>query len=339
MSLLKEKLLFVNESGETDEKASSMEKEKGSGGNRDDGGKNKSLLEGGLKVDLMDGEENISQGLKRMVKEIDEDQQRKKEKEQEQNVQIIEPIPGFCVKTNVESGEKIFINVCHSALLPSPPSISDEELALVIANEDNSKFRIPMSIGTAHVEADNHGKPSRAFDVVLNSSVIERLKTREGMKEFLIELAMCQIEAKNDMALNRQYKVLLRRKSMGKLAPQLCRVKTKVQSISRSDAAVVSESEEESFKGPQPEYTMIKEPPSGPPEFLIFEFKLPKLKSTKTVSLDCGETRMVVHARPSTYYIDLDLKWSIRPHDTFAQFNRKTKVLTVTCTTEEQTQR
>eukprot|EP00055_Hartaetosiga_balthica_P006437 m.20169 g.20169 ORF g.20169 m.20169 type:complete len:333 (-) comp5222_c2_seq1:372-1370(-) len=287
----------------------------------------------GASVKIIEEENDggVSKGFQKLVKEIGEDQEKKKEIEQQDpNIQIIEPNPGFCVKTNIESGEKIFLNICHSPLLPSPPSISDEELAIVIANMDNSKFRIPMSIGTAHTESDNNGKPSRAFDVVLNSSVIDRLQTREGMKEFVIELTMCQIEAKNNLALNREYKVLRRRKSMGKLAPQLCRVKTKVQSISKSDVDAVKE-DEETFKGPQPEYTMLREPSSGQPDFLIFEFKLPKLKSMYTTSLDCGDTRLVLHSRPQTYFVDLDLKWPVNPHETFAQFNRKTRILTVTC--------
>jgi hypothetical protein len=44
---------------------------------------------------------------------------------------------------------------CHSDLIPSPPVVADAELAAAIATWDNSKYRIPMSIGEPHAELDS----------------------------------------------------------------------------------------------------------------------------------------------------------------------------------------
>jgi hypothetical protein len=39
--------------------------------------------------------------------------------------------------------------------IPSPPAVSDEDLTIALAMMDNSKYRIPMSVGPAHAETDN----------------------------------------------------------------------------------------------------------------------------------------------------------------------------------------
>ncbi|EGD76689.1 hypothetical protein PTSG_08040 [Salpingoeca rosetta] len=271
--------------------------------------------------------------VQRLVQEIQDDQQKSAQQQQQQDVKLITPKPGFCIKTDIESGEKVFLNICHSEDIPAPPSISDEELALVIANEDGTRFRIPMSVGPPHMEPDNTGTPCRAFDAIVNSSVVEQLNEREGMREFVVELVMCQVEAKHNLALNRVYKVMKRRKSMGKPVPQMCRVKRKIRDVSTKDVTVVSEDDakDSEWKGPQPKYEMYRDPEHGHPEFLVFEFHLDKLRSARTVALDVGEERLVVHARPNVYYIDIDIKWPLRPNLTVAQFNRRTRILTVTC--------
>lgn len=52
-----------------------------------------------------------------------------------------------------ETGEKGFINICHTENIPAPEDISDEKLVSV-ATSDNPTFVIPMSIGQERLEAD-----------------------------------------------------------------------------------------------------------------------------------------------------------------------------------------
>lgn len=104
------------------------------------------------------------------------------------------------------------------------------------------------------------GVACTAYDVVVNSNVVEVLKEREGMREFVLELMISHIETKHSVALNRgedkilfyfrlestieslqqcdcflgaEYKILKNRKVMGVLQPQVCRVKNKVKEISK----------------------------------------------------------------------------------------------------------
>ena len=79
-----------------------------------------------------------------------------------------------------------------------------------------------------------------------------------------------------------------------------------------------------------PKYTMVQEPETGYPEFLVFEIELPNQPSVSNVLLDVGEDCMVLHANDGKYKLDLDLPFDVDNDNTGAQFHRKTKVLTVT---------
>jgi hypothetical protein len=63
-------------------------------------------------------------------------------------------VTGMCVKTHTEDGDKMFINICQTPDVPAPEDISEETLVKIWSSDDHSSFRIPMSIGEGHVEAD-----------------------------------------------------------------------------------------------------------------------------------------------------------------------------------------
>ncbi|EDQ84947.1 uncharacterized protein MONBRDRAFT_29760 [Monosiga brevicollis MX1] len=235
---------------------------------------------------------------------------------------LVSPEPGFCVKTDMEHGGKVFINVCHSAQVPSPPSVSDEEISMAIANLDNSKFSIPMSAGGEHIEVDNAGKPCSVYDVIINSDVLTQLENRLGMRDFLLELVLSLLEAKHGLSLNREYKLMKRRKNMGSLQPQYCRVKKrKVAEVGRPmklmeelEAEAEAGSDQPELAGETPRHRLTKEPEENP-EFLILEVETPGL--------------LRLHARPNVYFLHLDLPTPVIATEVSAQFNRRTATLTV----------
>jgi hypothetical protein len=63
-------------------------------------------------------------------------------------------VTGMCVKTHTEAGDKMFINICHTPEVPAPEDISEDALMEIWTSEDHSSFRVPMSIGEGHAEAD-----------------------------------------------------------------------------------------------------------------------------------------------------------------------------------------
>lgn len=61
---------------------------------------------------------------------------------------------GFCLKTKTLVGDKVFINICHTDEVPPPEDISDEKLLEILSSDEPSSYRLPISIGDLHTEAD-----------------------------------------------------------------------------------------------------------------------------------------------------------------------------------------
>jgi hypothetical protein len=62
----------------------------------------------------------------------------------------------------------------------------------------------------------------------------------------------------------------------------------------------------------------------------VLEVELPKVRSSKTLTLDVGEGRLELQAHPKRYHLGLDFEWPLVCEDTGAQFDKKRHVLTVT---------
>ena len=64
-------------------------------------------------------------------------------------------LAGFCVKTrNIISSQKVFINICHTDVIPQPVDINESDLIKILESDEPSTFRVPMSIGECHEEVD-----------------------------------------------------------------------------------------------------------------------------------------------------------------------------------------
>lgn len=70
------------------------------------------------------------------------------------------------MKTNKPDGEKVFLNVCSAeqvcmhctdcnTKIPSPPSVSDDQLTEALLTMNPAAYKVPMSVGPGHAEVDN----------------------------------------------------------------------------------------------------------------------------------------------------------------------------------------
>ncbi|XP_063293269.1 PIH1 domain-containing protein 1 [Pelobates fuscus] len=247
----------------------------------------------------------------------------------------IRPQPGFCIKTRTSKNTKIFINICKSSHIPAAPDISEAELVAILESEDPSGYRVPMSIGEPHVEVDNSGSGCTAYDIVINNSFFDKIKDNELFREFFVTVAMEGLENKYEMELSREWRMLKNRKFMGSIFDQNIRTKSKpiIQeidpSVSRNPQSkpLISEIQSSSVV---PEYTIVAEPSQGHPSFLVAEISLPKVSSVRSLVLDLGEDRIVLLARPDLYHLDIFIPYNIIQEESGAQFNKSTKVLTIT---------
>ncbi|XP_078000414.1 PIH1 domain-containing protein 1-like [Glandiceps talaboti] len=256
----------------------------------------------------------------------------------------VAPEPGFCLKTKNGDGEKVFINICQSPQIPAPQEVSEAQLT-VLLDADHSDYRIPMSIGEPHAELDKGGKGCTAYDVVINPSFLDKINDNMMFQGFFLTVCLQGLEHKYDMSLDRNYVILKNRKFLGTPPDHFIRTKSKprIQEVDTDGADTPEEKskklliteiedskENNANKGPEPEYLILREPPEGHPEFLVAEIQLPKVKSCKTLTLDLGEDRILLHAHPNNYHLDIYLPYDVNQEESGAQFNKHTKVLTLT---------
>lgn len=247
----------------------------------------------------------------------------------------IRPQPGFCIKTRSVQNDKIFINICRSEHIPAPPDFTEQELVTILESDDPSGFRVPMSLGEAHTEMDNSGSGCTVYDVAINSSFFQKIQTNELFMEFFITVTLEGLENKYQLELSREWRKLKNRKFMGSLSEQNIRTKSKpiIQEMETSPAQdpcsrpLVCELE---CSPAVPEFTITAEPDEGHPTYLVAEICLPKAPSARSLVLDLGEDRIVLWGRPDLYHLDVFIPYNIVQEESGAQFNKSTKVLTIT---------
>ncbi|KPA86527.1 hypothetical protein ABB37_00673 [Leptomonas pyrrhocoris] len=130
------------------------------------------------------------------------------------------PEPGFCFKTNVAGGSKVFINVCQHARIAEPVPMEPA------AGEDDSevRYRIPISCGQARPDKDKGGKPCKVYDVIVNPTTIARCGEDNEFRRFVAALCMQWIKQKSEPTLNADEFRNLNFKCKGTLEPQRIRL-------------------------------------------------------------------------------------------------------------------
>ncbi|KAK3608449.1 hypothetical protein CHS0354_035453 [Potamilus streckersoni] len=261
-------------------------------------------------------------------------------------VQVL-PKPGFCVKTKNSKQEKVFVNVCQSENVPNAKDLTDDELLKVLDSEDPYSFRIPMAIGEPHVEMDKSGGGCTAYDVVINPNFFSKIQKNELFKTFFLTVTLEGIESKYNVELSREWIILKNRKFVGHLLEQNVRTQSKplIMESDEGNKDILPSSEAQrrppliqemdfkedmKSKGKQPDFRILQEPPEGHPEFLVAEINLPQLKVASSLTVDIGEDRILLQTRSNAYYLDIYIPYNVIQEECGAQFNRKTRVLTVT---------
>uniref|UniRef100_A0A3Q3JJA7 PIH1 domain-containing protein 1 n=1 Tax=Monopterus albus TaxID=43700 RepID=A0A3Q3JJA7_MONAL len=213
------------------------------------------------------------------------------------------PTPGMCVKTLSEPGkDKVFVNICQSNSVPPPPDLSREELVELL--------KILTTVCS---------QSCTAFDVVINQEFFQRCQKDPLFQQFVILVSLEGLEHKYALELSRDWKVLKNRKFLGSLGEHNIRTKNRPMIQELQPQYVLL-----------PEFTLLVEPSTGDPEYLIGEIKLPGVPSSRSLVLDVGEDRLVLTARPSLFHLDIFHPFLIDQQNSVAQYNKSTQVLTVT---------
>ncbi|GAB1606907.1 PIH1 domain-containing protein 1-like [Argonauta hians] len=261
----------------------------------------------------------------------------------------VTPRPGLCIKVKDEDNKKVFINLCQADNVPQPEEITDEKLMELLQSEVQTSYRVPMSLGEAHAELDKSGEACTVYDVVINPKFFEKLQKNELFRVFMVSISLEGLEEKYKLKLKRDSWVILKNKKfMGSIQPQNIRNRQKNNLISEVSGdgtnsgdntqatppptPLIKEVSSQAVKhtGEKPCYKLLKEPPKGHPEYIIAEVNLPKIKIATSLLLNVGGDRLLLETRSDVYLLDIFFPFDIVQDDCVAQFNRKSKVLTVT---------
>ncbi|PVD28984.1 hypothetical protein C0Q70_11581 [Pomacea canaliculata] len=236
------------------------------------------------------------------------------------------PLPGFCVKLKTSRNEKVFMNICQSENVPPAKDLTDDELLEILKGDDLTKFRVPMSIGEPHAEIDKAGVGCTVYDVVVHPAFLQKIQSSELFRTFFLTITSEGIEEKFKTELKRDWIILKNRKCVGYLQEQIVRLKSKPLIVDMDEGLKPFCL----FRAPEPKFSIVQEPAEGYPEYLVAEIHLPLVKTAQTLTLDVGEDRILLETRSNVYHLDIYLPYNIVQEDAGAQFDRCTKILTLT---------
>ncbi|XP_057616953.1 PIH1 domain-containing protein 1 isoform X1 [Chionomys nivalis] len=225
----------------------------------------------------------------------------------------IRPQPGFCIKTNSSEG-KVFINICHSPSIPPPVDVTEDEL-LQMLEEDQAGFRIPMSLGEPHAELDAKGQGCTAYDVAVNSNFYLRMQNSDFLRELVVTIAREGLEDKYGLQLNPEWRMLKYRPFLGSISQQNIRSqqRPRIQELG-------------TLEGPErPHLNLWLEAP----DLLLAEVDLPKLDGAQGLTLEIGESHLVMGGSQQLYRLNASIPLRINPEASRAAFHHRRKQLMV----------
>ncbi|XP_058801364.1 PIH1 domain-containing protein 1-like [Phymastichus coffea] len=125
----------------------------------------------------------------------------------------IDPFPGACIKTWTDTGDKVFINVCHSKEILAPEDISDEKFSQLMI-EEVPGFIIPMAIGTEKMAKDKEDIERATYDILVNTSYFEKCMKKPHFWQFTVAAILESINDKYKKNINTSKHIVLKNKKV-----------------------------------------------------------------------------------------------------------------------------
>ncbi|KAG5467019.1 hypothetical protein LSCM1_01198 [Leishmania martiniquensis] len=139
---------------------------------------------------------------------------------------FVMPEPGFCIKTSVAGGSKVFLNICQHARIGEPVPMELDTGDAGQQDPAEMRYRVPISCGQARPDRDKKGKPCKVYDVIVNPSTVRRCGEDHEFRRFVAALCMQWIKQKSEPTLNADEFRNLNFKCKGTLEPQRIRLST-----------------------------------------------------------------------------------------------------------------
>ncbi|XP_068141695.1 PIH1 domain-containing protein 1 isoform X4 [Drosophila tropicalis] len=265
---------------------------------------------------------------------------------------IVQPTPGFCVKSfKVNSNEKFFINVCQAPEVPAPPvDVTEEELIAILESPDPGSFRVPMSISEPRHTKDRSNNTVDVVDIAINPKFLVKINKSQLFNNFFLQIVTEALSEKYNIQISTEKTIVLNnRKFIGTLVSHRVRnddVKVVnqitsptspegqqlVQEINAADVTAVKTPKVQSSpiaNSKEPIYKLRARVRDDVVDEIYVELYLPICVSSQELSLDIGEDRILVESIRHDYLFDKFLNYRLQQDRAQALFDKTSKMLQI----------
>lgn len=102
---------------------------------------------------------------------------------------VVQPTPGFVVKTVAPNVGKVFINMCHHELVDGIEQKAVPKADAEKYGTAEQGIRIPLSMGERREENDKKGEPAMVIDVIWATATVEQALAEGAFRQSIVELA------------------------------------------------------------------------------------------------------------------------------------------------------
>jgi len=265
------------------------------------------------------------------------------ERERGMSVVFINPKPGHVVKTrNLDTGLKVFINICTDSNIGGPTS----KVETVEGKGQGLQWSIPYSQSQPREDIDRNGDKCMVYDVIFHPDSLYLGQKDIRMKDLLHSTALDALERAFNVRCDRSNIKFPKMKFKGMFRPTIIR-KPLVEGDDVSEPPTMNEILPELATKPiKPTYSIkyrtssdlqdhIIQPQdqvfSSRPKEMVVEISLPQLDSASGVDLDVQERSLsLTRDQDPAYALHLDLPYPVDEEAGSAKFDKTTKCLSVT---------
>ena len=129
-----------------------------------------------------------------------EDEIKQMENERGMDIEFVNPVPGYVVKTTCDGEMKAFINICKNEHIEKPSS----QRQVGPDGKAGLSWSIPHSFAPARDDVDKFGNKCKVFDFVVHPDTYRMAETNDRFKKMIHNTAFDGIERQFDTKLDRK---------------------------------------------------------------------------------------------------------------------------------------
>ena len=120
---------------------------------------------------------------------------------------MVEPTPGFVVKTQCATVGKVFVNMCHHELVDGIEHKAVPAAEAQKYNTSEAGIRIPLAMGERREEFDKKNEPAMVIDVIWAPTTIEQALKDGNFRQSIVELAFNYVQQKYSIELDMRFSI------------------------------------------------------------------------------------------------------------------------------------